>query len=123
MLSGCVMWWRLIIEEYGPQIFYIPGPNNAVADALRRLTMMDEMPTKNSLPNDVLKKYARTKDINDARPLDTGVLVAAQWNKFSVPTSDLKRIVREDKDYFLYYVWHTRNNFVQEESLCATALT
>ena len=118
-----VMRWHLIIDKHGPQIFYILGPSNIVAYALSRLPMMDEMPTKNSLPNDVLKKYARTKDINDARPLDAGVLVAAQWNKFSVPTSDLKRIVREDKDYFLYYVWHTRNNFVQEESLCATALT
>ena len=60
---------------------------------------MNEMPTKNSFPNDVLKRYARTKDINEEFPLDTGVIAAAQRNELFVRTSDSKRKVREDKDY------------------------
>ena len=32
-----VMRWRLILEEYGPEIIYLPGHLNTVADALSRL--------------------------------------------------------------------------------------
>ena len=32
-----VMCWRLILEEFGPELKYIKGENNIVADALSRL--------------------------------------------------------------------------------------
>lgn len=32
-----VMRWRLIIEEYGPELIYIKGTQNIIADALSRL--------------------------------------------------------------------------------------
>ena len=35
--SQRVMRWRLLLEEYGPEIEYIKGPKNVVADALSRL--------------------------------------------------------------------------------------
>ena len=31
------MLWRLILEEFGPELKYIKGGNNVVADALSRL--------------------------------------------------------------------------------------
>ena len=34
-----VMRWRLILEEYGPEILYLPGHKNVVADALSRLNL------------------------------------------------------------------------------------
>ena len=34
-----VMRWRLILEEYGPELIYIKGENNVVADALSRLNL------------------------------------------------------------------------------------
>ena len=34
--SQRVMRWRLLLEEYGPEIEYIKGPKNVVADALSR---------------------------------------------------------------------------------------
>ena len=36
-----VIRWRLIIEEYGPDLRYIQGPKNIVADALSRLGLKD----------------------------------------------------------------------------------
>ena len=39
-----VMRWRLILEEYGPELNYIKGVKNVVADALSRLGMKDENP-------------------------------------------------------------------------------
>ena len=34
------MRWRLILEEYGPDLIYIPGNKNIVADALSRLELV-----------------------------------------------------------------------------------
>ena len=34
-----VMRWRLVLEEFGPELNYIKGENNIVADALSRLDM------------------------------------------------------------------------------------
>ena len=34
-----VMRWRLVLEEFGPELNYIKGENNVVADALSRLDM------------------------------------------------------------------------------------
>ena len=35
------MRWRLILEEFGPELKYIKGENNVVADSLSRLEMSD----------------------------------------------------------------------------------
>ena len=35
------MCWRLILEEFGPELKYIKGENNVVADALSCLVMSD----------------------------------------------------------------------------------
>ena len=35
------MLWSLILEEYGPEMHYIPGPGKIVADDMRRITMID----------------------------------------------------------------------------------
>ena len=37
LTSDRVYRWRLILEEYGPEIVYIPGVTNIVADGLTRL--------------------------------------------------------------------------------------
>jgi hypothetical protein len=37
-----VMRWRLIIEEYGPELKYIKGERNVVADALSCLDMSSD---------------------------------------------------------------------------------
>ena len=39
-----VMRWRLILEEYGPELRYIKGESNVVADALSRLDMLATHP-------------------------------------------------------------------------------
>ena len=38
-----VMRWRLIIEEFSPELVYIQGETNIVADALSRLEIIDNV--------------------------------------------------------------------------------
>ena len=40
--SDRVMRWRLYIEEYSPDLYYIKGGNNVMADALSRLDIDEE---------------------------------------------------------------------------------
>ena len=37
--------WRLIVEEYGPKIAYLPSKTNIIADALSRLPMIENTPS------------------------------------------------------------------------------
>ena len=37
------MRWRLILEEFGPELRYMKGTNNIVADALSRLDMNENL--------------------------------------------------------------------------------
>ena len=39
------MRWRLILEEFGPELKYSKGENNAVANTLSRLDMSDNQDT------------------------------------------------------------------------------
>ena len=47
LTSDRVYRWRLILEEYGPEIVYIPGVTNVVADAMSRLEYDAEINTRN----------------------------------------------------------------------------
>jgi len=40
------MRWRLVLEEYGPELCYIKGEKNTVADSLSRLPLNEELTVK-----------------------------------------------------------------------------
>ena len=44
-----VMRWRLIVEEFNPELIYIKGQNNIIADALSRLDIKPLSSTQNTL--------------------------------------------------------------------------
>ncbi len=37
LTSDRVYWWRMLLEEFGPEIVYIKGTHNTVANAISRL--------------------------------------------------------------------------------------
>jgi hypothetical protein len=43
------MRWRLILEEYGPELIYVKGEHNVVADALSRLDLLTTPPLSANL--------------------------------------------------------------------------
>jgi len=53
-----VMRWRLILEEFGPDLHYIKGERNIVADALSRLGMVKDPITESMPVQQVSELYA-----------------------------------------------------------------
>jgi hypothetical protein len=38
------LWWISYVNEYGPKLHYIKGPNNVIADTFSRIPMQDNTP-------------------------------------------------------------------------------
>ena len=76
------MQWRLYIEEYSPDLKYIKGDKNVVADALSRLDM-DEEPSLNKalITYEMCSDwycYAQEEKIFDGHPFSFQKLEKAQ---------------------------------------------
>ena len=82
-----VMRWRLLIEEFGPELVYIKGETNVVADALSRLDLYDkpyleahhhEFFGSDELPEDVFPLTYDT--IADAQSTDSNLQAKCRGN-------------------------------------------
>jgi len=54
-----VMRWRLLIEEYNPELHYVKGEKNIVADALSRLALVNMPESPGTVDCDVVVKQPR----------------------------------------------------------------
>ena len=72
-----VLRWRLILEEFGPELIYLPGQNNAAADALSRLDTVPNSPTP---PSAMAEAYGFKDDDlpEDAFPLTYKLIMQHQ---------------------------------------------
>ena len=62
---ACVLRWRFLIEEFGPEFKYIKGESNIIADALSRLPINDNSIPEEELTNDdLVERY----DIEELPP-------------------------------------------------------
>ena len=52
-----VMQWRLIIEEYSPDLIYIQGSKNIAADTLSRLDIVDNLSSVENIIKSVNEHY------------------------------------------------------------------
>ena len=59
------MRWRLILKEYGPELRYIKGEHNIVADALSRLDMVQDPLTMDRHLNVIEMAHLFTADDGD----------------------------------------------------------
>ena len=80
------MRWRLTIKEYRPHIFYIPGPNNVIADTLSRLPEIDDVDVKQMFSRIFKNLFVRTNDLSKECPLDVALISKLQKEENSVRT-------------------------------------
>ena len=85
--SARVMYQRLLIEEFVPELIYLPGVNNVVADCLSRLKYKDK--------NDKLDHFALNKEDLDAYLLSNKLIMKYQQkdNELCQKTKKIKRTV------------------------------
>ena len=98
------MRWRLILEEFGPEIIYLPGKSNVVADALSRLNSSSvEQEQTETFSNQAVRNaelFGQTKhDIAaDCYPLKYSTLQRAQQHD-----KQLKKMMSSSD----HYCFHT----------------
>ena len=103
--SDRVMRWRLYIEEYSPDLQYIKGENNVMADALSRLDCEDEIPTQEALITEEMCSnwycYAKEEKNFDSHPLSYGQLETAQK-----ADKDIMQILKKDDSVYKLHDFH-----------------
>lgn len=108
-----VMRWRLILEEYGPELHYIKGEKNVVADALSRLNFDQDFSTGQMSVERVSELFAfkaeeteyplAYTDIRDAQQQDEELLErysrrdAYTKTTFTCSDKDIELITRENR--------------------------
>jgi hypothetical protein len=72
--------WCLYVQEYGPELRYVPGKNNVVADALSGLPMTDKVLIPPSDLEETLPELMdlRTSALDEQCPIDYQVIVDRQ---------------------------------------------
>ena len=101
-----VMRWRLILEEYNPELIYIQGSKNIAADVLSRLDMVDaNYPIKPNMPS--LAEHFSLEKEDFLHPFNYKTIMQYQQNnKPLIETTKLnkdysiKHIHGADKNYF-----------------------
>jgi hypothetical protein len=72
--TNCITRWQLIVEEFGPNIVYLPGKRNIIADALSHLPKLNEPHDKSTFLDEI---FALDKQIN-AFPIAFNIISKAQ---------------------------------------------
>lgn len=92
--SQRVMRWRMILEEYNPEIIHIKGEENIAADALSRLPKNEEVMTPKNNQNHELFAQEISVDL-DAYPLEYASI--AEEQKKEIEASDKIKKLLKDK--------------------------
>ena len=109
--SQRVMRWRMILEEFGPDIRHISGEDNAVADAISRLptaaTELKDIRNDSQVLQDEIKSAFFGEILNldeehESFPLDISLVREEQQKELNKRNSKLKDLVnKKESGYYI----------------------
>ena len=101
--SQRVMRWRLILEEFGPDIKHIKGEDNTVADAISRLPTANQdqiescTDTQDPLSKTLTESEYLVLEEDEGFPLNLPIVQQAQKEELNIRNSKLKQLVNNKK--------------------------
>jgi hypothetical protein len=112
--------WQLIVEEYGPNIVYLPGKHNIIADALSCLPKLSDPHDESTFLEEI---FALDKKI-DAFPIEFNVISKAQLANNKIQWY----ITNNDPDFETRIIQqaplvHFKGKIVIPTNLCSCILT
>ena len=95
LTSQQVLRWQLLLEEFGPDISYLPGESNTVTDALSRLKINGHHPS-----SDILQEcFGPTQSEEHLFPLSTAVIAEKQQKDKKLMTKLESKLDKDDSNY------------------------
>jgi hypothetical protein len=98
--------WRLLLEEYGPQIVYIKGIHNTVADAVLRLQYD---PSVNQTSESLYMTKVRNRK---SRQKQSWMTVSKTWCKLDIDSDNLDSDTNKHDDWNLVFAHHKEEDKV-----------
>ncbi len=103
--------WRFLLEEYGPEIFYIKGIHNTAADAVSRLEYDPSV-------NKTAESFHMTKVRSRSHQRQCWATVSKNWCKLDVDSENLDSYTNKHDDWNLVFAHHE-----EEEEVYSLTLT
>jgi hypothetical protein len=115
LTSDRVYRWRLLLEEYGPDIVYIKGIHNTVADAVLRLEYDPSV-------NKTAETYHMTKVGNrNSLQKQSWMTVSKNWCKLDIDSDNLDSYTNKHDDWSPMFVHHAKEDKIYPLTLTEIA--
>ncbi len=111
LTSDQVYQWRLLLEEYGPEIVYIKGIHNTVADAVLQLEYDPSV-------NQTAESFHTMKVRNNSHQTQCWMTVLKSWCKLDIDSDNLDSYTDKHNDWNLVFAHHE-----EEDKIYHLALT
>jgi hypothetical protein len=92
LTSDNVYQWRLLLEEYGPEIVYIKGIHNTVTGAVSQLEYDPSV-------NRTAESFHTTKVRNKCHQRQCWMTVSTQWCKLDINSDNLDSYTNKHNDW------------------------
>ncbi len=114
LTSDRVYQWRLLLEEYGPEIVYIKGTHNTMADAVSRLEYDPSV-------NKTADSFHMTKVRSRSRQRQCWATVSKNWCKLDIDSDNLDSYTDKHDDWNFVFAHHKKEEEVYPLTLTEIA--
>ncbi len=107
--------WRLLLEEYGPEIVYIKGIHNTIADAV---SWVEYDPSLNRTADSFHRAKARNKQ---SRQRQYWMIVSKNWCMLDIDSDNLDSYTDKHDDWNLVFAHHEEEDKIYSLTLTELA--
>jgi hypothetical protein len=114
LTSNQVYQWRLFLEEYGPEIVYIKGIHNTLADAVSRLEYDPSV-------DQTAESFHMTKVRNNSSQRQCWMTFSKNWCELDIDSDNLDSYTDKDNNWNLVFAHHEEEDKIYPLTLTEIA--